>query len=233
MGNWACIANAFVQNTFARYSYAKGTVRGFQERVSSQGGNIIPVEVNGSEEDCFQLVRDMYADQNLIEKYNLSLANSLNIGRLLPHSFFYTYAFSRLKKIVHSDIFYAMTPGNYGNLVAGLYSWKFSLPVNGFIATSTPELYDDIQGKCAVSNSHIPLEKRNVSDPVNPSNIERLEEIFAHNPQVIRAMVYPAKVSESETEVAFKELYKNYKTLLTLNSWSLCCNKKTGYHLCR
>ncbi|HOF12281.1 MAG TPA: threonine synthase, partial [Treponemataceae bacterium] len=118
------------------------------------------------------------------------------------------------KKIVHSDIFYAMTPGNYGNLVAGLYSWKFSLPVNGFIATSTPELYDDIQGKCAVSNSHIPLEKRNVSDPVNPSNIERLEEIFAHNPQVIRAMVYPAKVSESETEVAFKELYKNYKTLL-------------------
>ncbi|HQC26615.1 MAG TPA: pyridoxal-phosphate dependent enzyme [Treponemataceae bacterium] len=213
----ACIANAFRGKKHLRavLLYAKGTARGFRETdVLSQGGNIIPVEVNGSEEDCFQLVRDIYADQDLIEKYNLSLANSLNIGRLLPHSFFYTYAFSRLKKIVHSDIFYAMTPGNYGNLVAGLYSWKFSLPVNGFIATSTPELYDDIQGKCAVSNSHIPLEKRNVSDPVNPSNIERLEEIFAHNPQVIRAMVYPAKISESETEVAFKELYKNYKALL-------------------
>lgn len=212
----ACIANAFRGKKHIRavLLYAKGSVRGFQDSdCLSKGGNIIPVEVNGTEEDCYQLVKEIYADPELIEKYQLTLANSLNIGRLLPHSFFYTFAFSRLKKILHSDIYYALHPGNYGNLVAGLYSWKFSLPVNGFIATSTSELYDDPAGKAAVSNSHIPLDSRDSSDPVNPSNIERLEEIFAHNPQVIRAMVFPAKVTERETEEAFKELYKKYKML--------------------
>lgn len=212
----ASIANAFRGKKHIRaiLLYAKGSVRGFQESdCLSNGGNIIPVEVNGSEKDCIQLVQDVYANQDLIQKYNLTLANSLNIGRLLPHSFFYTFAFSRLKKILHSDIYYALQPGNYGNLVAGLYSWKFSLPVNGFIASSTAELYDDLKGKVAVSNSHIPLDNRNSSDPVNPSNIERLEEIFAHNPQVIRAMVFPAKITEKETQEAFKELYKNYKSL--------------------
>ena len=213
----ACIAQAFRNKTRlqAIMLYTKGTMRGFKDSDCIwNGGNIYPVEVNGTEEDCVRVVREIYADQDLIKRYNLTLANTLNIGRILPHSFFYTYAFTRLKKIIHSDMYYAMSPGNYGNLVAGLYSWKFSLPVNGFITDSSASLYADAQGKCTILDSLIPLDKRGPSDPVNPSNIERLEEVFFTNPAVIRGLVYPSMVSAKEQEKAFKDFYIKYKRII-------------------
>ncbi len=222
----ACIAHAFrnKKHLQAILLYTKGTMRGFKESDCVwNGGNIYPVEVNGTDEDCFRVAREIYADQDLIERYNLTLANSLNIGRLIPQTFFYTYAFTRLKKIVHSDIYYAMAASNYGNLVAGLYSWKFSLPVNGFITDSSASLYADTQGKCTILDSVIALDKRGPSDPVNPSNIERLEEVFFANPAVIRGLVYPALVNQQDQENAFKDFYIKYKHIIdpsTASAWA-------------
>lgn len=195
--------------------YAKGTMRGFDtEDCIWNGGNILPIEIEGNDQDCLQIAREIFSNEEVVKKYSLTLANTLNIGRLLPQSFFYTYAFTRLKNKTPGDIYYALDAGNYGNLTAGLYSWKFSLPVNGFITNSTASIHLDLQGNCIIQDSTIPLHQRNSADPVNPSNIERLEEVFFANPAVIKGFVFPADVSSLDCESAAKEAFIKYGILL-------------------
>lgn len=196
--------------------YPKGKIRGFSESDCVwNGGNIYPVQVNGTEEDCFRLASEIYSDHNLVQRYGLTLCNTTNIGRLLPQTFFYMYAFSRLKNKVPGDIYYSVTSGNYGNLVAGLYSWKFSLPVNGFITDCSAALSTDTMGKCCIPDSIIPLSQRATANAVRPSNLERLEEIFFTNPAVLKGLVFPADVSEKATGEAHRELYKKYGTIVS------------------
>ncbi len=174
------------------------------------GGNIYPVEVAGTTSDCHAITKELFAHRDIIEKYNITLANTANIGRLLPQAFFYTFAFSRLKEQVYGDIYYALAAGNYSNLVAGLYSWKFSLPVNGFITDSTPALGVDASGKCQMLDSFVPVEKRYAADPGSPSNLERLEEVFLTMPAVMRGLVYPSKITDKDRESACKNLFMKY-----------------------
>ncbi len=189
--------------------------RGFtSDDLIENGGNILPVEVDGTTNECFDVIREIYEDRSIVEKYNLTLANSVNIGRLLPTTFCYAYAFSRLKGKVYGDIYYGGHSGNYGNLVAGLYSWKFSLPVTGFVANCTDSLVVDTLGKASVLDSVVPLHKRGTADPANPNNLERLEQVFAVSPQVLRALVYPAAVSAEDTERACKDAFMKYHYLM-------------------
>lgn len=189
----------------------KGKFRGMKESdFVWNGGNIYPVEVDGDSDDCHNLIRKIFADRSLIEKYHLTVANTANIGRLLPQAFFYTYAFSQIKKKAKGNIFYAMSAGNYGNLVAGLYGWRLALPVSGFIVPSTPQLKRDVKGHCTVTNSIVPLEKRTAIDPSDPSNIERLEQIFCANSLMLRSFVYPAEVTQEQKNLACKDLFMKY-----------------------
>lgn len=192
--------------------YPKDSMRGIDDADCVwNGGNVYPVEVNGTIADCVDLSRRLYADDEAVKKYGLTLANTVNIGRLLPHTFLYMYAFSRLRKQVYSDIFYAMGSDNYGNLAAGLYAWKFSLPVKGFILDSSSTLSCDARGKCCMPDSIVPLAKRGPADPGRPSNVERLEEIFAESAAVMSGLVYTAPVSEEETAAAFRRLFEKYR----------------------
>lgn len=189
----------------------KGKLRGIQESdFVWNGGALYPVEVDGTEEDCHNLVRDIFAQRSLVEKYNLTVANTANIGRLLPQAFFYTFAFSRLKKHISGDIYYALGAGNYGQLVSGLYSWRLALPVNGFILPSTPYLLQDLKGNCMMPDSIVPLEHRIKADPSDPLNIERLEHIFRANALMLRSFVYPANITKEQKESACKELFVKY-----------------------
>ena len=189
----------------------KGKFRGLSEEdFAWNGGNIFPVEVDGTEEDCHDLVRSIFSDRELIEKYNLTVANTANIGRLLPQAFFYTYAFSRLKKQVSGDIYYALSAGNYGNLVSGLYGWQLSLPVNGFIVPASKEIQCDPVGRCVVMDGMIPVEQRKPIDPSDPSNVERLENVFKANSLMLHSFVFPAEVSQEDKNSACRELFKKY-----------------------
>ena len=189
----------------------KGCLRGISERdFVWNGGNIYPVEVDGTETDCHNLVRAVFSRQELVKKYHLTVANTANIGRLLPQSFFYTYAFSHIKHLVNGDIFYALSAGNYGNLVSGLYSWQLALPVNGFIVPGTANLCLDSQGHVMVMDSIVPLDKRPAADPSDPSNLERIENIFKANALMLRSFVFPAKVTEEAEQKACRELFMKY-----------------------
>ncbi len=210
----ACMARALRGKKLLKsvLLYPKGKIRGLEASdLVWNGGNIYPVEVDGSEEDCHNLIRKIFADRSLVEKYHLTVANTANIGRLLPQAFFYTYAFSRLKKDVYGDIYYAFSCGNYGNLVSGLYGWKLALPVNGFIVPTDKNIKIDPEGNTIVMDSFVPLENRLPADPSSPSNLERLEQIFQANSLMLRSFVFPADVSKDEADEACKELFVKYK----------------------
>ncbi len=189
--------------------------RGFTaEDLIENGGNVLPVEVDGTTAECFDVIREIYKDFRVVQKYNLTLANTVNIARLVPLTFCYAYAFSRLKTKVYGDIYYSGFSGNYSNLVAGLYGWKFGLPLTGFVANSTDSLVVDTLGKASVLDSVVPLYKRGEADPANPSSLERLEQVFSVSPQVLRALVYPAAVSEEDKERACKDAFMRYHYLM-------------------
>lgn len=177
------------------------------------GGNILPIEIDGTEADCHRIVRELFADRALVEGASITAANTANIGRLIPQSFFYPFAFSRLKRHALGDIFYAMTPGNYSNLVAGLYSWKLSLPLGGFICPTTDELKLDMTGKCVVMDGMVDFSHRGPSDPASPSNLERLEEVFNANSLMLRNFVFPAEVSPDEEKDAAQFLFMKHGIL--------------------
>lgn len=199
------------QNLKAILLYPKGMVRGLSEDdYIWNGGNVLPVEVDGTESDCHTIVRHIFADSGLVKKYNLTVANTASIGRLLPQTFFYPYAFSRIKSQVNGDIFYAMPCGNYSNLVAGLYSWRLSLPVSGFICPSTDEIKPDVVGNCEIMDSLVPFSERESADPASPSNLERLEEVFQSNSLMLKHFIFPSEVTEQEAEQACRDLFMNY-----------------------
>lgn len=174
------------------------------------GGSIYPVEVEGTITTVENLIRSIYQDRTLIQEYKLTLANTVNIGRILPQVFFYMFAFTRIKMRTTGDIFYAVPSGNYGNLAAGLYAWKFCLPVNGFITDATKPLTCDESGSCYCSDSAIPLAQRSHADPAVPSNIERLEQIFALSPSLMKSIIFPTKVSDTDAEMLIGESYRHY-----------------------
>ena len=199
------------KNLKAVLIYPRGMVRGLSESdYIWNGGNVLPIEIDGSESDCHKIVREIFARRDLVEKYNFTVANTANIGRLMPQTFFYPYAFSRLKNQVCGDIFYAMPCGNYSNLVAGLYSWRLSLPLNGFICPTTDEIKVDLEGNCQIMDSIVNLNKREKADPASPSNLERLEEIFKTSSLMLRHFIFPSELSEKEGQKACHRLFMDY-----------------------
>lgn len=184
--------------------YPKGYAKGLPpECLVQNGGSVYPVEVEESIAAVEDLIRSVYCNRKLVEEYNLTLANTTNIGRILPQVFFYMFAFTRIKMRTAGDIFYTVPSGNYGNLAAGLYAWKFCLPVNGFITDATSSLTRDEEGSCRCA-------ERSRADPAVPSSIERLEQIFELSPALMKSLVFPTQVSDEDTHALMRDSYRRY-----------------------
>lgn len=106
------------------------------------GKNIIPIEIRGNFADCMDLVRTATSDAQLVDQIKLQTANSLNIARLLPQTFYYFYAFARLSRVVDArkvKLVISIPVGNLGNLTSGLIAKRMGLPVERFIVTRTSD----------------------------------------------------------------------------------------------
>lgn len=107
---------------------------------SKLGGNIVPVEIRGSFADCLELVKHASSDEELGKVIALQTANSLNVARLLPQTFYYFYAFARLSRIMDARkirLVVSLPIGNLGNLTSGLIAKKMGLPIERFIVART------------------------------------------------------------------------------------------------
>jgi len=191
--------------------YQKGTVRGLEEEdLYWNGGNIYPVEMEGSEEDIKAEISKIFADKPFVAEHSLTVANTTNVGRLFSQVFFYPYSFARIKNRICGDLFYAMDAGNYGTLAAGLFSWRFALPVNGFLIPATSSMARDPAGNPVILDSIVDIKKRGDVNPIHPANLERLEYLFGNNNQMLSNFVYPTNINEFQVEQAAKELYIKY-----------------------
>jgi threonine synthase len=212
------IAHAFYkrQGINAVMLYPSGPIRGLDPATFVQnGGNIIPIQVRGTFDDCQRLIRETIHDRPFAERYGITSANAINPGRLLPQAFYYLYAFIKIKKYISGDLIFSVPSGNFGNLISGLYAWKFGMPVHGFIAAMNANnaFGDYIRGKRFVP--HPPIATNSPALDVSiPANYERLASFLGEAPAVMRNMVYPGAVDDEETLKAMEQAWKRYQVLI-------------------
>jgi threonine synthase len=183
------------------------------------GGNIIPIQVKGTFDDCQRLIVEAINDRSFADRYGLTSANAINVGRLLPQAFYYLYGFIRIKKQLHADLMFSVPSGNLGNLIAGLYAWKFGMPVNGFIAAmnANNSFRDFSMGRDFKSRNLIKTCSPAL-DVSYPLNYERLFSFYEEAPAVMRNMVYPVAIDDTATLNAMEEAWKQYGILLDTHS---------------
>ena len=134
----SAVANAFFNRKGIKVFilYPSGGVSDIQEKqLTSMGGNVIALEIEGDFDDCQRLVKQAFTDTELNNRLNLTSANSINFARLFPQSFYYFYALAQLKR-TEKPVAVSVPSGNFGNLTAGLIAKKMGLPVHNFIAAT-------------------------------------------------------------------------------------------------
>lgn len=194
--------------------YPSGKVSDIQEKqFTTLGQNITALEVDGSFDDCQRLVKEAFLDEELNKKFFLTSANSINIARLVPQSFYYFYAWSRLKD--RSNVVFSVPSGNFGNLTAGLIAKRMGLPIRHFIASTNrndivPEylktgIFNPKPSQATVSNA---------MDVGNPSNFARMMDLYANDLNKIKADITGYRFSDEETKQAMREVYKTSNYIL-------------------
>ena len=192
--------------------YPSGQICGLDPSAFVQnGGNIIPIQVKGNFDDCQRLIVETILDRDFSARYNVTSANSINPGRLFPQTFYYLYAFTQIKNFINGDLIFSVPCGNFGNLISGLYAWKFGMPVNGFIAAmnSNNSLTAYIQGK-PFKPSPLVTTNSPALDISYPLNYERLASFYKEAPAVMRNIVYPASINDETTIMTIKQVHKKY-----------------------
>jgi threonine synthase len=212
------IARAFSgrKGVYSVMVYPSGPIWGLDpSSFAPQGGNIIPIQIRGTFDDCQRLVNETINDRRFAERYGVTSANAINPGRLLPQTFYYLYAFIQIKKQIQGELVFSVPSGNFGNLIAGLYAWKFGMPVNGFIAAMNANnaFGDFIRGNRFVPRPLITTNSPALDVSV-PANYERLVSFYEEAPAVMRNMVYPASINDELTLNAMEKVWKQYHILI-------------------
>ena len=156
-----------------------GKISKIQEKqLTTLGGNITACEVDGTFDDCQRMVKESFLNTEMKERFNLTSANSINMARLVPQSFYYFWTYAQLKS-VSEDIVICVPSGNYGNLTAGLLAKKMGLPIRQFIAASNA---NDIVPAYLKTGQFKPkpsvMTMSNAMDVGNPSNFFRMNDLF-------------------------------------------------------
>lgn len=201
--------------------YPKGKISFIQEKqLSTFTGNVRALSVEGTFDDCQRLVKTAFVDNDLRQKFRLSSANSINISRLLPQSFYYTYASLAVQsrsgmdnKIDNPAIIMSVPSGNFGNLTSGLIAREMGAPITGFIAATNsnhtiPDWIKTGEYKARPSVAT----NSNAMDVGAPSNYERIKHMYTL--EQVRELFASYWLNDEGTLAAIRE-----------------CNTNTGYIL--
>lgn len=197
--------------------YPSGKVSQLQEKtLTTLGGNVTAVEVEGTFDDCQKLVKRGFADQEAFGDKVLTSANSINVGRLMPQMVYYFWAWRQLENEQRDNMIFSVPSGNYGNLTAGVMAWKMGLPVKQFIAASNvnrvvPDYLQTGQYKPRPAvRTH-----SNAMDVGDPSNFVRIREMFGDDHKRISQLIQGFVADDEQTTEAIRNLHK--KTGYTLD----------------
>ena len=186
-----------------------------EQQLTTMGGNIQALEIKGNFDDCQALVKQAITDSDLNKTLNLSSANSINIARLIPQSFYYLYAYAQIKKINKKPLAICVPSGNFGNLTAGLIAKKMGLPIKKFIAATNANDPFPIflqTGRFKPKDSVKTLS--NAMDVGNPSNFVRILELYKFNLENIRKEIESKSYNDEKTLETMREVYQNSDYIL-------------------
>jgi threonine synthase len=209
----SAVANAFYNSKGVKVVilYPSGKVSELQEKqLTTMGGNITALEVEGNFDDCQRMVKQAFADAELNQKLNLTSANSINFARLFPQSFFYFNAIAQLGK-VDKPVVISVPSGNFGNLTSGLIAKKMGLPVHRFIAaTNRNHVVPDYlkSGEYQPQQTHHTI--TNAMDVGNPSNFPRMQEIYQKQQLAMAADIKGYWYTDDQTRSAMVDLQTTY-----------------------
>lgn len=195
--------------------YPSGKVSSLQEKqLTGMGGNVTALEIQGTFDDCQKLAKQVFLDRELKEKMTFASANSINIARLLPQSFYYVYLCAQLNK-KNKPIVVSVPSGNFGNLTAGIIAKRMGAPIAKFVASTNrnnvvPRYLQtgDFNPKPSISTIS------NAMDVGSPSNFPRMLELYANNVSEMRKDLYGASFSDEKTRGAISGVFKQYNYIM-------------------
>lgn len=224
----SAVANGFlgVEGIHVYILYPKGKVSPIQEsQFTTLGLNITALEIDGTFDDCQALVKTAFLDPELNYYLNLTSANSINVARFLPQSFYYFNAYAQLKRSgIENDIVISVPSGNFGNLTAGLIAQRMGLPIKRFIASVNA---NDIFYKYIQTAEYSPEPSiqtlANAMDVGDPSNFVRILDLYDSNHAEIAANISATTTSDETIRKTIKSCY--HETGYMLDPHGAC-----GYH---
>lgn len=190
--------------------YPKGRVSPLQEKqLTTWGDNIHAIEVEGSFDDCQALAKQILSDPELKGKHRITSANSINIARLIPQSFYYFHAYAQLKHLGRRLVV-CVPSGNFGNLSAGLMGKMLGLPIDLFVAATNA---NDVVPAFIESGAYAPKASvptiSNAMDVGAPSNFERMTALFGTSNNDFAPFMQASGWSDADTRQTMKTVYEH------------------------
>lgn len=198
-----------------------------RKQMTTLQNNITVISINGKFDDCQRLVKMAFLDPALSD-ISLSSANSINIGRLLPQSVYYFYAYSKLTTDINEKAIFSVPSGNFGNIMGGLLAKKMGLPVKRFIISTNEN--NEVPEYLRTGNYKLINPSRNcISSAMNvghPSNLARIVAYYGGNmdesgniieaPDLLkmREDIFAVSVTDKQTRSTIEEVYIKYNLLL-------------------
>ena len=207
------VANGFlgVEGVKVVILYPSGKVSDIQEKqLTTLGQNITALEVDGTFDDCQAMVKTAFLDKEITNKRQLTSANSINVARWLPQSFYFLFAYKQLKN-KEQPIVFSVPSGNFGNICAGLIAYNLGMPVEHFVASVNS---NDVVPRFMRDGIYAPKPSvatiSNAMDVGDPSNFIRIRELFKDNFELLSAKLTSYSFNDFQTRSAIKSIYKTY-----------------------
>lgn len=215
----SAVANGFlgVDGVHVYVLYPKGKVSEIQEKqFTTLGRNITALEIEGCFDDCQALVKRAFLDEELNNTMFLTSANSINLARFLPQSFYYFHAYAQLKKMGKADnVVISVPSGNFGNITAGLFAQEMGLPIKRFIAANNSNdifyhylrtgNFEPKASVCTIANA---------MDVGNPSNFARILDLYGYNHANICNHISGETYNDRQIANGVKETWEKHQYLL-------------------
>jgi len=207
--------------------YPEKEVSGIQKKqLDTIGGNVQALSVSGKFDDCQNLVKQAFSDPQ-IEKFNLSSANSINFGRILPQIIYYIYAYAQLAENGETAIF-SVPSGNFGDALGCEYARRMGLPVAKLVMPTNEN--DEFPIYLATGKYHkVSPSRACISNAMNvghPSNLARFFDLYGGTVdrvgqvhqypdlEEMRKYIFSVSITDEQTRETIRSVYQQYKVVL-------------------
>lgn len=195
--------------------YPSGKVSPLQEKqLTTWGGNVQALEVSGTFDDCQAMVKRAFLDEELRRRMRLTSANSINIARLIPQSFYYAEGYKQVLATGSPPAF-VVPSGNFGNLTAGLFARRMGMPAQAFVAATN---LNDVVPAYLKSGRYEPRPSvrtlSNAMDVGAPSNFARLMDLYGSTWNNIRQDLAGFSFSDAQSLDAMRGVHERFSYVL-------------------